>query len=187
MTSPSARAVKSTATEEPPWQKLLGDPLKEITRKERRALLGVSVVAFLVARTGVLPRKIESIGVEFLSDNRPTVLLTLAAVVAYFLVVFAVYAASDLIVWQRSYFALQDLLKFEEAERQHLAEETGAKNIVIGTFAALPKWLRNWQATLYKSVLPMSMTRAAVEFVLPAGVGVFALVSVIRAAWRSLS
>ncbi len=92
MTSPSARAVKSTATEEPPWQKLLGDPLKEITRKERRALLGVSVVAFLVARTGVLPRKIESIGVEFLSDNRPTVLLTLAAVVAYFLVVFAVYA-----------------------------------------------------------------------------------------------
>jgi hypothetical protein len=170
--------------DEAPWQKLLGDPLREITRKERRTLLGVSVIAILVAKTGILPHKIESIGIELLSDSKPVVLLTLAAVVLYFLIAFVTYAASDLIAWQRSYFELKDHLEFEETKRQYEAEEKNLKNVVIGISAPPPRWLTGWQHVLHKAVLPMSVLRALVEFVLPLGVGTFSLVSLIVVAYR---
>jgi hypothetical protein len=165
------------------WQRLLGDPLRDITRKERRALLGVSVAAILVAETGIIPRKIEAVGIEFLSDNRPTILLLLAFVVLYFFIAFVIYAASDLIVWQRSYFEVKDHLEFKAAERHYLAEESGAKNVVIGIEALPPKWLTTWHIALSRSILPTSVLRAIVEFLLPCGVAAFAFVSVIRAAY----
>lgn len=167
--------------EDVPWQKLLGDPLKEVTRKERRALLGVSVAALIVAKTGILPGRIESIGVDFPAGDKPILLLIFASVIAYFLLAFVVYAASDFIAWQRSYHELIDKLEFEEAERQYKAEQAGMKNVVI-SIEPVNKPKEAWKSILRRAIAPTSVTRASVEFLVPLGVGLFALVSLLRAA-----
>jgi hypothetical protein len=168
-------------TEDVPWKKLLGDPLREVTRKERRALLAVSIPALIVAKTGILPGKIESIGIEFPVTGKPALLLIFAGVVAYFLLVFIIYAVSDFIVWQRSYHELIDRLAFENAERQYKAEQAGATNVVIG-IEAVDTRREAWKSTLRKAIGPTSVARALVEFLLPIVIGLFALVSLLLGA-----
>lgn len=131
-------------SEDIPWQKLLDDPLRDVTRKERRALLAVSIVALVVAKTGILPGKIASIGIEIPSADKPTLLLIFAGVIAYLLLAFVVYAASDFIVWQRSYYELVDKLAFERAEQRYRAEQEGATNVIMG-FEAIDKRKEAWK------------------------------------------
>jgi hypothetical protein len=166
-----------------PWLRLLGDPLKDVTRKERRALLGVSVVALLVARTGVLPTKIESIGIDFTIGNKASLLLLLSAIVGYFLVMFLVYAVSDFVAWQKSYRDPIDQLKFDAHESQYRAADAGATNVVIG-IEAVNRRKEAWDAILRRAIAPTSVTRAVMEFLVPTLVGVAALVCVLRAAIR---
>jgi len=41
------------------------DPLSEVTRRERRALLGVSALSIAMSITHLIPTKISALGVEF--------------------------------------------------------------------------------------------------------------------------
>ena len=167
--------------EDVPWKKLLGDPLKEVTRKERRALLATSIAALIVAKTGILPGKIESIGIELPAAGKSTVLLIFAGVVAYLLLALIVYAVSDFIVWQRSYYELSDRLDFERAEKRHKAEQAGATNVIIGIEPVNAR-LEAWKSGLRFAIAPTSVIRALVEFLLPAVIGLVALMSLIFAA-----
>ena len=170
-------------TENVPWQKLLGDPLKEVTRKERRALLAVSIAALIVAKTGILPGKIESFGIELPATGKPTALLIFAGVVAYLLLAFIVYAVSDFIVWQRSYYELIDRLEFERAQERHKAEQEGATNVIIG-IAPVNARLEAWKSSLRWAIAPTSVVRALVEFLLPIAIGLLSLMSLLLAAAR---
>lgn len=167
--------------EDVPWQKLLGDPLKEVTRKERRALLAVSIAALIVAKTGILPGKIESFGIELPATDKPTVLLIFAGVVAYLLIAFIVYAVSDFIVWQRSYYELIDRLEFKRAQERHKAEQEGATNVIIGIEPVNAR-LEAWKSSLRWAIAPTSVVRALVEFLLPIAISLVALISLINAA-----
>lgn len=166
-----------------PWQKLLGDPLKEVTRKERRALLAVSVAALAIAKAGLTPIKIESIGIEFSAANKPVLLYIILGVVVYFLIAFAVYAASDFIAWQRSYYELIDRIEDEEAQRQYRAEEeeSGMTNVVVDIQPVDRRKLA-WRSILRRAIAPTSVIRAAVEFVVPVALGIFAAASLLSAA-----
>jgi len=169
--------------EDAPWRRLLDDPLKEVTRKERRALLGVSVVGVMVAKTGILPTKIEAMGINFVPGDKSFLLLLFAGIISYFLVMFVVYGISDFVVWQKSYHDFVDRLEFEETERQYHVEEAGAKNVVIG-IAAVNRPKEAWKSILGKAIPPATVARAFVEFSLPLVVGLFAVVAVLRSALR---
>jgi hypothetical protein len=81
----------------------LADPLKEETRKARLYLLGVSMVSIAIVWTGLVPQEITTLGIQFGEANRQALLLILALVVAYLLVAFAVYGASDYIASRHAY------------------------------------------------------------------------------------
>lgn len=168
-------------SEDVPWQKLLGDPLKEVTRKERRTLLAFSSAALIVAKTGFMPGKIESIGIDFPLSDTPTLLLIFAGVIFYLLVTFVVYAASDFIVWQRSYHELVDRLSFEATERRYKAELEGATNVIMG-IEAIDKRKEAWKTVLRKAIAPTSKLRALVDFFVPIAIGLFAFVSLLLGA-----
>jgi hypothetical protein len=51
-----------------PEQIRLRDPLAEVTRRERRLLLGASIIGLTVAKTGLVPTKISALGVESGAD-----------------------------------------------------------------------------------------------------------------------
>src|SRR5437870_1539440 len=57
-----------------PVEALLRDPLSEVNRKERRSLLGVSAIAILIGKTGLVPTKIENLGITFTEPGRAALL-----------------------------------------------------------------------------------------------------------------
>lgn len=76
---------------------LVRDPLSPVTRKERLYLLAVSMIGIAMVRTGLVPSKIATFGIELDSPNRNALLFLLALVTIYFLAAFVIYAASDYI------------------------------------------------------------------------------------------
>lgn len=72
------------------------DPLSEVTRQERKALLGACVIAVSIAAGGLVPEKIEALGITVTPAQERSLLYLLAGVITYFVVGFAIYAASDL-------------------------------------------------------------------------------------------
>jgi hypothetical protein len=71
------------------------DPLEPVTRQQRLYLLAVSMIGIAIVRTGLVPSKIASFGIELNEPNRDALLFLLALVTIYFLASFVIYAASD--------------------------------------------------------------------------------------------
>jgi hypothetical protein len=71
------------------------DPLTEVTRRERKALLATCVIGLAISAGGLVPDKIETFGVSITPDQE-SLLYIIGGVTAYFVVAFAVYAWSDL-------------------------------------------------------------------------------------------
>jgi hypothetical protein len=96
---------------------LLRDPLDEVTRRERTHLLLSSLVAVVVSKAGILPTKIESLGIEFTSSNRHAIIVLLGVVVGYFLLAFIVYGFFDI------YFVFSSRREANAEELSKLVEE----------------------------------------------------------------
>lgn len=79
----------------------LRDPLSDVTRKERAYLLGLSAAGIVIVFTGLVPERITALGIQFAETDQRTLLRLLAAVIAYFLIAFVIYAASDYVSWHR--------------------------------------------------------------------------------------
>ncbi|MHB1051197.1 MAG: hypothetical protein ACYC09_14050 [Bacteroidota bacterium] len=79
------------------------DFLSESTRKEKRALLGISVIAIAIVQTGLLPTKISALGIEFQLNDQRALLLLMVFVVVYFLIAFTMHASTDFIRWRVVY------------------------------------------------------------------------------------
>lgn len=76
------------------------DPLSEVTRRERRSLLGVSALSIAMSITHLIPTKISALGVEFPPTEQGLFLLVVAGVVIFYLLAFIVYAWADYINWK---------------------------------------------------------------------------------------
>lgn len=146
------------------------DPLREITREERRALLGVSTASILIAKTGLVPSEIQNLGIKFTPAEQSGLLLGLAVVVTYFLIVFIVYAMTDWlgVMWGLHVNAL-DL----EHQARLTAIERGAGNAEVKAPASpvAPFKFRRLTAV-------MGHTRRFLDFALPIAVAAFALASI---------
>jgi hypothetical protein len=131
------KADHGDASKSDPIDILLGDPFREVTRKERRALLGSSTVAIALAWTGLVPEKVSALGVDLSPRNKAQFLTLVAGVMLYFMIAFVAYAASDFVAWRLAYSRLRDRLEWEEAEQRWKAEEEGARNVIMD-IAPLP-------------------------------------------------
>jgi hypothetical protein len=72
------------------------DPLSEVTRAERKALLTSCVIGLAISVGGLVPEKIETFGIEVSATQEQNLLQILAGVITYYLVGFSIYAWSDL-------------------------------------------------------------------------------------------
>jgi hypothetical protein len=76
------------------------DPLSEVTRKERKALLAVSTVAIVIATTGLIPTKISALGIEFGNADQAILLFVFQWIVGFFICAFLTYAIFDFVAWR---------------------------------------------------------------------------------------
>jgi hypothetical protein len=156
----SADAARARARERP-VDEMLNDPLREVTRKERRSLLGISAIALLIGWTHgrVLPSRIDNFGItELTTPDRGVLLWLFLLIVGYYFVAFVLYAWTD-------------SLKYFHTVRE------GAKTLskqrdeqVIGSLriaAESPWWLR--------LVAPASLMRGVFDFFVPLAVALFAM------------
>jgi len=154
-----------------PSEVRLKDPLSEVTRNERRTLLGLSAVAIVMLRSGLVPSKISALGIEFDHADQRALLGVLALVIAYFLCAFLIYAASDLVAWR---VALHNS-SMDWARRRELLKEEERK-VEEHLFREL------YRGYMWSRVSgPMSLARATFEFAVPIVVGVYAAVRLMNA------
>ncbi len=148
------------------------DPLTEVTRRERKALLGVAMLGLALVKVPLVPAKLAAFGIEFSEVNRENFAFMYALVVGYFLIAFVVYAFSDFVAWRRSevirYSAYthaqqKDPLLSPPYLRSPLVGESGVplRPAVSGRSPAY-RGLASWA-----SAVAASRLRAVFEFVLP--------------------
>ena len=83
-----------------PEETLVADPLSSVARNERRSLLLLSVIGIAIVKTGLVPSKIEALGIEFSPGDQKSLLNILGMVNVYLLLAFSIYALTDFIGWR---------------------------------------------------------------------------------------
>lgn len=150
----------------------LKDPLSQVTRNERRNLLGASAIGIVIVKTGLIPSKISALGIEFTQTDRRSLLLAIAAIVGYFLLAFLVYASSDLLAWRVSFQkALLDSLLSPSQDTDISEDELRKRMKTIGP---------NLRSFWFEMAKPISFVRAIFEFVVPILIGGYAIYMLIR-------
>jgi hypothetical protein len=136
------------------------DPLSDVTRKERKALLAASLIGLFIAKTGLLPTEVSALGVKFDFSDQKAILGVLALVTAYFLVGFALYAASDFLAWRWAFRLTQRELR---ERKMRMSEDEASREREIEMRASSQLGFSN----LVLFARPISAFRAAFEFLLP--------------------
>ncbi len=84
-------------------QLIIGDPLSEVTRKDRRVLLAISVIGIAIVKANIIPTKLTALGIEFGKTDQKFFLLVIGLITIYFLFAFAIYAFADFLTFQSSF------------------------------------------------------------------------------------
>ncbi len=72
------------------------DPLSEVSRGERKALLGTTLVAIATAKGGLVPAQIPALGIVLSPGQRLSLLYLLSGILTFYLLEFWVYGRADL-------------------------------------------------------------------------------------------
>jgi hypothetical protein len=72
------------------------DPLSEVTRRERKALLLASLMAFAISVGGLVPNEIKALGITLSQTEREAMLVLVSLLILYLLAGFWVYSLADL-------------------------------------------------------------------------------------------
>ena len=75
---------------------LLSDPLREVTRRERKALLTLCLISLALTWGGLFPESVDAYGFKITELETTNLLILLAAVIAFLLIGFIVFAYTDL-------------------------------------------------------------------------------------------
>lgn len=146
---------------------LLGDPLSEVTRKERRMLLAISMIGITLVKMGLIPTKISTLGIEFEKTNQQSLLNIIALIVIYFLAAFFIYAIADFLAWRKSIRNKKINIELESIEKElinpQLFHEQKERMVKISS----------WRNTPVSLTKPVSVLRAIFEFLLPIVVGIY--------------
>ena len=161
-------------------QSLLRDALSDVTRKERRFLLGVSLFGIALSIGGMAPSKIPSLGIEFQLADQRALLIIVAFIVFYFIVAFIIYAASDYLSWKleiKSWALEKAISENEEVYRNYCPQPGTPEEEIERDMGKLHKKNRIY----FRPVAPISIARALFDFGLPIAVGAYALFLLVRA------
>jgi hypothetical protein len=156
------------------------DPLSEVTRKERRLLLGVSVIGLALTKIGLIPEKISSLGLEFTAVNQKSLLYLVAIIVAYFLAAFAIYSATDLIAWRmawRNVWEASLRKRRDTVEKEAGTVDSDEKRSKIIKKLVDDRFRGN--RIIYGMYGPAIIVRALFEFLLPIIVGLYTIISLL--------
>lgn len=154
------------------------DPLSEVTRRERRALLGTSLLALAVVKASLLPSEITALGVKLAASDQKSLLILLGFVILYFLGAFLVYGGSDLVAWR---VAQRETLR-ETIRRLRFGDEGEREQ---GVMFEIEREFNQRQGAMYVTsflVGPVSTFRATFDFAFPLAFGVFAAIITFRGA-----
>ena len=154
-------ALRAAEVRERPVEVMLRDPLGEVARKERRSLLGISAIAILVGRTGLVPVKIENFGISFSAPERQALLWVFFAVVLYYTAAFIVYAMSDFLSY---FYAVHQ--GSEELKKQREPPTSANLFGAVPAGPTKPPWVATpWPLVGY--VTWASVGRGIFDFIIP--------------------
>lgn len=150
---------------DPYYTELLGDPLSEIARKERRNLLFASTAGIAIAAMNMVPTKLSALGIEFSPPAQNSFLLLVAVVIAYFFFAFVTYGLADFFVWRKQY---QDHLVRREQESRDWSYEDQMAYDELHDGIPRAEWLYNWHT-------PVAFIRLSFEFLVPLITGLLSI------------
>lgn len=118
---------------------LASDFLSEVTRRERRTLLGVSMLSIAIVSADLIPKEIAVLGILLTASNSLMLLKLLAVVIGYYLTAFICYGLSDFTVRKSKLLALlqADIQKNMEFRTTSNTRETMSTEETIKIFTAI--------------------------------------------------
>ncbi|NHZ86609.1 MAG: hypothetical protein GWP19_12145 [Planctomycetia bacterium] len=140
------------------------DPLRKVTRKERRLLLISSAFGIVIVKSGLIPTKITTLGIEFSETNQESLLYVVSAIVIYFLIAFIIYSSSDFIAWRIDFNRTR--LEAFQSKKDTQSENADYKKH-IDTYNRLYR-------LVYFSI-PISFLRAIFDFGIPILVSIYSI------------
>jgi hypothetical protein len=149
-----------------PVEAMLRDPLSDVGRKERRSLLAVAMVAILVGKTGLVPEKIENLGITFTAPERAALLWVFMAVVGYYTLAFLFYSMADFLNYLHAVH-----VGAQEIRRQQVAATNVKDNLMK---PGEPDVATPWR--MIDLVFSVSMIRGIFDFGVPLVVAIYAVV-----------
>lgn len=178
---PYVRRKRTEMEKQTPTEVILGDPLRELTRKERTRLLIVSVLGIIVVHTKLVPSRIDVLGIEFAQTQQEKILVVLAVLVAYYLVAFLLYAAVDFTSWRLAYLDSHEFPKFPVLDPK--AEGQTGRTLNEDELRDLKWWMDLHKShRVYMSLQwPLSKARAIFDFLLPVVVSLYAITALLCA------
>ncbi|KKK62723.1 hypothetical protein LCGC14_3001480 [marine sediment metagenome] len=139
---------------------MVKDPLSEVARKDRRALLGISVIGIVIVKANIMPTKLTAFGIEFGKTDQNFLLFAILLITAYFLFAFVLYSLSDFLAFQIEWAKL--FKEREEINSGKIPKEDVGKVFYIRRY-------------LNKHLL-FYLIRGLFEFLFPIIIGIYAIV-----------
>lgn len=136
---------------------LASDLLGDVARRERQALVAVSALGLIAAKSGLVPSRISALGIEFGPADQHILVYAVAAVVVYFLLGFLIYAGLDLSARRLAFFRAID----EVTRESQQAQDEGVR-----------KKKRFW----IRTIRLVDVVRVAFEFAVPVVLAICCLI-----------
>jgi hypothetical protein len=170
---------------------LLSGPLAEATMKERRFLLGTSLMAFASVKAGLIPTQIRALGITSSQLDEDWFLFIMGIVVLYFWIAVLLYGISDAMLWWRVKKVLdQNEETLKDQAGKDIEKEAQAASWVRSDPELVEKVVERARTVVLNKYAPfftrfdipglnqISYLRVSFDFLFPLVFGLFVMLSV---------
>jgi hypothetical protein len=153
------------------------DPLSEVTRKERTALLGFSMLGLALVAVPLVPEKFGIFGIEFTRLNQGNFLSLYALLILYYLAAFLIYGLTDYVAWRRlERIRHAAYIRAKGGTEEDVAEELFLSQRRVSYVDRNDKPVSTWLGSYsFPAARLASRLRASFEFALPIGFAVYVM------------
>jgi hypothetical protein len=148
------------------YRNSLHDSLSETNRKERRALLGLSVLGIAITEAQLIPSEISISGIKIEHVDGRILVVLYGLILVYFVITFATYAWADFITWK------MDLTYHDVTEDLQANSSGGTQQDQVNQYVI--------QSATRLHFRQASRARATVDYLLPVAAGIIALGFVVK-------
>jgi hypothetical protein len=152
------------------------DPLSDVTRKERRTLLGACVIAYTIVKTGLVPSKIAAFGIDFTPTDQKSILSILSLIIFYFLIAFVIYSISDFTAWRLDFYnCILERIKDRKTREQD--KRIGNKLSLSDIDNYVYNQMERYRGFRYLGITSrlISFFRAIFDLILPIIIGIYTI------------